>query len=55
MNKLKLISEFGEFITIYNENGDEIINFQSDEIDKLEDSICALLDYLHVKYEFEQK
>ena len=55
MNKLKVLSTLGEFVTIYNKNGDEIIDFQSDEIDKLEDSVCGLLDYLNIEYEFEQK
>lgn len=47
---LKLKSEFGEFVTIYDEKGNEIVEFQSDEIDKLEDSVCKLLDYMNVDY-----
>ncbi|WP_195515458.1 hypothetical protein [Paraclostridium bifermentans] len=55
MSKLKIESTFGEFVTIYNEADEEIVEFQSDEIDKLEDSVCGLLDYLNVEYEFKQK
>lgn len=48
---LKVKNEFGEFVTIYDEKGNEIVEFQSDEIDKLENSVCKLLDYMNVDYE----
>ena len=47
--KLKLKSSFGEFITVFDDNDNEIVDFQSDEVEKLEDSICNLLEYLKVK------
>lgn len=48
-------STLSEFVTIYDENNNEIVEFQSDEIKKLEDSVCKLLDYLDIDYKFEQK
>ncbi len=48
---LKLKNDFSEFITIYDEKGNKSIVFQSDEIDRLEDSICTLLDHLNIEYE----
>lgn len=48
---MKIKSTFAEFITIYDEDDNEIVEFQSDEINKLENSICKLLDYLQVSYE----
>ena len=50
---MKIKSLFAEFVIIYDEEGNEIVEFQSDEIEKLEQSICILLDYLKVDYEFE--
>lgn len=50
---MKIKSLFAEFIIIYDENGNEIVEFQSDEIEKLEQSICKLLDYLKIDYVFE--
>lgn len=50
--KLLLKSSFGEFVTIYGENNQEIVTFQSDEIDNLEDSISKLLNYLKIEYEW---
>lgn len=52
MIKLKLKSDFGEFVTVYDSNGKEITTFQSSEIDNLEKSICEMLDYINVKYEW---
>ena len=49
---MKIKSTFAEFVTIYDEDNNEIVEFQSDNIDKLENSICKLLDYLKVTYEF---
>ena len=49
---MKIKSFFAEFVIIYDENGNEIVEFQSDEIEKLEQSICKLLDYLKVDYDF---
>lgn len=50
---MKIKSLFGEFVIIYNEDDNEIVEFQSDEIEKLEQSICKLLDYLKIDYKFE--
>lgn len=50
---MKVKSELGEFVIVYDEYGNEIVVFQSDEISKLEDSVCKLLDYLKVDYEFK--
>jgi nitrate reductase NapAB chaperone NapD len=52
---LKLKSKFGEFVTIYDELGKEIVVFQSDEIDMLEESLSKLLNYLTIKYEFIER
>ena len=48
-------STLSEFVTIYDEDNNEIVEFQSDEIKKIEDSVCKLLDYLNIKYEFKQE
>lgn len=50
---MKIKSSFEEFVTIYDEDDNEIVEFQSDNIDKLENSICRLLDYLKIAYEFK--
>lgn len=46
---------FGEFVIIYDKEDNEVVEFQSDEIDKLEKSVCKLLDYLKITYEFEDE
>ncbi len=51
---LKLKSQFAEFVTIYDEDR-EIVVFQSDEIDNLEESLSKLLNYLDIEYEFVEK
>lgn len=48
---MKIKSSLAEFVIIYDEDDNEIVEFQSDEINKLENSICKLLDYLQVSYE----
>ena len=54
IHKLKLKSDLGEFITVY--QGDkEIVEFQSSEILKLENSVSSLLDFLEVDYEWANK
>lgn len=53
--KLLLESYMAEFVTIYDENNKEIVMFQSDEINKLEDSISKLLEYLNVEYEWKTR
>lgn len=53
--KLLLESYMAEFVTIYDENNKEIVMFQSDEIDKLEDSISKMLEYLNVEYEWKTR
>ncbi|WP_283695722.1 hypothetical protein [Clostridium perfringens] len=53
--KLLLESSIAEFVTIYDENNKEIVMFQSDEIDKLEDSISKLLEYLNVEHEWKTR
>lgn len=54
--KLLLESNLAEFVTIYDdENNEEIVMFQSDEIDKLEESISKLLEYLNVEYEWKTR
>lgn len=45
---MKVKSTLAEFITIYYEDGNKIVEFQSDDIDKSENSICRLLDYFIV-------
>ena len=50
-NKLSLISSFAEFVTVYDENGNEIVEFDSCNISKLEDSICKLLYHLKIDYD----
>lgn len=52
---MKLKEDFREFITVYDENDNEITMFQSYEIDELKNSICKLLDYLKVNYEYNSK
>lgn len=49
MIKLERFCE--EFITLYDDDDNEIVEFQSTEFEKLENSICTLLNYLGVKYE----
>ena len=51
--KLKVVSTMGEFVTIYDENDNEVLYFQSDEIHHLEQSVCKLLKYLKIPYKFE--
>lgn len=50
---IKIVSSFGEFVTLYDDNGNEIVEFQSYEIDKLENSVCKLMDYLKVEYQWK--
>lgn len=50
---IKIVSSFEEFVTLYDDNGNEIVEFQSDEIDKLENSVCKLLDYLKAEYQWK--
>lgn len=52
---MKVKSTLAEFVTIYDKEGNEIVEFQSYEIDKLEKSVCKLLDYLKINYEFKEK
>ena len=51
--KFKLVSSFAEFVTIYDDEGNEIVEFESDNIRALEDSLEKLLKYLNIEYELD--
>ena len=52
---MRVESSLGEFVTIYDENDNEIVYFESSCIRELEKSVCKLLDYLNIDYKFESK
>lgn len=53
--KLFLDSYMAEFVTIYDEDNKEMVDFQSDEIKSLEDSLEKLLEHLNIEYEWKNK